>query len=128
MEKLSNEEKNFYILGVINIKLNQTNQLSPQAEKYMQATTSNGAFSLITKPTWVTDKSATVINHIITNDLEHSVMPFIIQSSVTDHYAVMCKISKIQTSHNKTPSLLYRNEKKICAKAFSDELQSCSKV
>ena len=118
MEKLSNEEKNFYILGVINIKLNQTNQLFPNAEKYLQATTSNGAFSLITKPTRFTDKSAAAIDHNITNDVEHIVMPFIIQSSVTDHYAVMCKISKIQTSHDKTPSPLYRNNKKFVRKLF----------
>ena len=34
----------------------------------------------------------------------------------------MSKISKIQTSYNRTPSPLYRNKKKICAEAFSDEL------
>ena len=39
----------------------------PQAEKYLQAITSNRAFFLITKPTRVTNKSAMVIDHIITN-------------------------------------------------------------
>ena len=79
---------NFYILGDIN--MNGTNQLSlpPQAEKYLQAVTSNGAFSLITKPTPVTAKSVTVIDHSIINDVEHIVIPFVILSSVTDHYAL----------------------------------------
>ena len=58
----------------MNINIIGTNQLSPQAEKYPQAITSNGAFSLITKPTRVTDKSATVIDHIITNDVEHAIL------------------------------------------------------
>ena len=97
------------LLGDINI--NGTNQLSPEAEKYLQATTSSGAFFLITKATRVMDNSATVTDHIITNDVEHTVMPFVIQSSIIDHCAVMSKISKIQTSCNKTPFPLYRNEK-----------------
>ena len=53
--------------------------------------------------------------------LEHIVTPFVIQSSMTDHYAVMFKISKIQTSYNKTPSPLY-TKKKFLAEAFSHEL------
>ena len=63
-----------------------------------------------------------MIDHIITNDVEHTVTPFVIQRSITDHYAVMCKISKTQTSYNRTPSPLYRNKKKFCAEAFSAEL------
>ena len=109
-------KKNFYNLGDINI--NGTNQLSPQAEKYLQAITSNGAFSLITKPSPVTDKSATVIDHIITNNVEHTVTPFVMQSSITDHYAVMCKISKAQTSYKRTPSPLYTNKKNFARKLF----------
>ena len=49
-------------------------------------------------------------------------MPFVILSSMTDHYAVMFKINKNQTSYNKTPSPLYRIRKKFLAEAFSDEL------
>ena len=60
------KNKKFCILGDINISINGTNQLSSQAEKYLQAITSNGAFSLISKSTQVTDKLATVIDHIIT--------------------------------------------------------------
>ena len=61
---------------------------------------------------------ATVIDLIITNDVEHSVKSSVIQSSITDHRAVMCKISKIQTNRNKTPSLIYGNKRKYFAKVF----------
>ena len=64
-----------------------TCQLSLQAEKYLQALTSNGAFSFITKLTRVTDESATVIDHIITKDVKHTVVHRVIQISITDHYA-----------------------------------------
>ena len=51
MEKLDDEEKMFYIINDIKIDINNTNQNSPHADRYMQVITSNGAFSLITKPT-----------------------------------------------------------------------------
>ena len=46
MEKLTDEKKMFYIIGNINIDVNNTNQNSPQVDRYMQVVTSNGAFSL----------------------------------------------------------------------------------
>ena len=89
----------------------------------MQVVTSNGAFSLITKPTRVTDKTTTVIDHIITNDTAHSILPRVIHTSLTDHYAIMCKISKIEKLGKKLLISLYRNKKKnFCLEAFSDNL------
>ena len=96
MEKLADEKELFYIIGDINIDINKTNQNSPQADRYMPVTTSNGAFSVITKPTRVTDKTATVIDHIITNDTAHSILLHVISTSLTDRYAIMCEISKIE--------------------------------
>ena len=122
MEKLADEKKMFYIIGDINIDINRTNQKSPQAERCMQVITSNGAFSLITKPTRVTDKTATVIDHIITNDTTHSIFPRVIGTSLTDHYAIMRKIGKIEKLGKKLPIFLYRNKKNFCPEAFSDNL------
>ena len=114
--------KMFYIIGDINIDINRTNQNSPQADRYMQVITSNGAFSLVTKPTRVTDKTATVIDHIITNDTARSILFRVIPTSLTDHYAIMCKISKIEKLGKKLPISLYKNKKNFCPEAFSDNL------
>ena len=122
MEKLADEKKMFYIIGDINIDINKTNQNSLQADRYMQVTTSNEAFSLLTKPTRVTNKTATVIHHIFTNDTAHSILPRVIPTSLTDHYAIMFKISKIEKLCNKLPISLYRNKKNFCPEAFSDNL------
>ena len=84
MEKLAEEKKTFYIIGVISIDISKINQNSSQADRYMQVITSNGAFSLITKSTRVTDKTATVIDHIITNDTAHSILPRVIPTSLTN--------------------------------------------
>ena len=61
MKKLADEKKLFYIIGDINIDIKKTNQNSPQVDRYMQVITNNGTFSFITKPTRVTDKTATVL-------------------------------------------------------------------
>ena len=116
MEKLAHEKKMFYIIGDINIDINRTNQNSPQADKYMQVITSNGELSLITKPTRVTNKTATVIDHIITNDTAHSILSRVKKkkklTSLTDHYTIMRKNSKIEKFGKKLPIPLYRNKKK----------------
>ena len=96
MGKLANENKTFYVIDNINIDIDKTNQNSPQADRYMQVITSNRAFFHITKSTRVTYKTATVIDHIITDDAAHSILTRIIPTSTTDHYAIMCKISKIE--------------------------------
>ena len=51
---------------------------------------SNNAFPLITKPTRVTDKTATLIDHILTNnfDVNASHMQGILCNSISDQYAV----------------------------------------
>ena len=118
MEKLADEKKMFYIIGHINIDIYRTNQNSPQADRYMQVITSNKAFSLITKPTRVTDKTATVIDHIITNDTAHSILPRVIRTSLTDHYAIMCKIGKIEKLGKKLPISLFTNKKKLLSRSF----------
>ena len=111
LKKLTDKKNTFYILGDINIDTNNSTQNSAQADNYMQVVTSNGAFSLITKPTRVTYKTAMVIDHIITNGTAHTVIPLVILSSANDHYAIMCKISKIETIRTKSPVPLYRNKK-----------------
>ena len=50
MEKHADKKKRFYIIDDINIDINRTNQNRPQADRYMQVITSNGAFSLKLNP------------------------------------------------------------------------------
>ena len=122
MEKLADEKKTFYIIGDINIDMNKTNQNCPQADRCMQVVTINGAFSLITKPTRVTDKTAPVIDHIITNDTAHSILPHVILTSLTDPYAIMCKISEIENLVENYLFLSTEQKNNFCPEAFSDNL------
>ena len=122
LEKLAYENKTFYILGDFNINVNEAANRSLFADSYLQALSSNGAHQIVTKPTRVTDRSFTVIDHIITNDITHTITPRIILSSITDHYPIACRMSKFQASRKNISIPMYRDKKIFCPEAFSDKL------
>ena len=61
----------------------------------------NNMFPLIVKPTRVTDKSATLIDHIMTNNLDvySRHRQGILMSSISDHYAVFHMAGNAQLQH-----------------------------
>ena len=77
LEKLTYEKKTFYILGDININI-YGNNLSVQAKNYINAIECDGAYSIITQPTRITAHSATLIDHVITNDVAHNISPLLL--------------------------------------------------
>ena len=124
LEKLASEDTTFYILGDINININESSKEALLVKKYTHAIISSGAVSLITKPTRVTDNSATTIDHIITNDVNHDIVPRVICNSMTDHYPITCKLSKIPVSRKHFNMPVYRDKSKFCSEDFSEDLFS----
>ena len=62
---------------------------------YQYILTSNGVSCMITKPTRVTPNSSSLIDHILTNDINNTIHPGIIQTDLlSDHYPVFCVLSK----------------------------------
>ena len=123
LEKLTNDNFTLYILGDINIiNINKGAFELSQAKKYTNAITSSGAVSVVTLPTRVTNNSSTVIDHIITNDLNHQVTPRVIRSSMTDHYVVACKISKFKASRKQVAAPLYRDKSKFNNNVYNEDL------
>ena len=51
---------------------------------------SNGALSINTKPTRITTTSLTILDHILTNDHNHRIIPGIIETDVSDHLPIFC--------------------------------------
>ena len=94
--KLTSEKRTFYILGDININISESIS-SIQTNNYINNITSNGAFNIITKPTRVTPISETLIDHVITNDITHTIVPSIILSDLTDHYPISCSIKQFKS-------------------------------
>ena len=115
------KKKTFHILGDINININKR---SSQDVNYRNATESNGAFQLFTKPTRVTDSTATVIDHIITNDKIHKLCPYVLPANLTDHYPTICMMDNLTIKKNNTKNVpSYRYGKFFNSQIFCDELK-----
>ena len=75
-----------YILGDVNLDINKSS-CSKLAQNYLDKIVSKFFFPLITQSSRVTDTSACIIDHIITNDLSHKPIPgFIGSDRLSDHY------------------------------------------
>ena len=81
--ELSNCTKLFYLLADVKININQSNRTN-LAIDYINILLCHRAFTVITIPTKVAPTSATVIDHIISNDLKHKVLPFVLRDYLTD--------------------------------------------
>ena len=67
-------------------------------------------FPLITKPTRVTSTTASLIDHILTNNLDNDMTQGMICPSISDHYAVFHVAGNDETDHAQTEiPLLIRN-------------------
>ena len=118
--KLTESNNTFYILGDININT----QNKSFAKKYLNVITSNGAVSVITEPTRVTAKTATVIDHIITNDSNHKIIPSVKYGSITDHFLIACKVTQLNLFSRKMNTFFYRDKRKFCSKTYYEEMYS----
>ena len=82
-------------------------------------------FNIITKPTRVTPISATLIDHVITNDIAHTIVPSIILSHLMDHYPVSCSIKQFKSLKSSISNVhFYRDRKNFCPEMFCVELNN----
>ena len=79
MQALNDKKTKVMIMGDINIDLaSQTNYVSD----YNLLLQSNFFFSLITKPTRVTNFSKAIIDHVLTNDTDSILTPGVLTYSI----------------------------------------------
>ena len=86
---VTKEKKIGYLVGDLNIDLLKHEEHRPTSD-FVDILYANNMFPLIVKPTRVTDKSATLIDHIMTNnfDIYSRHKQGILMSSISDHYAL----------------------------------------
>ena len=83
------ENKNvFYLVGDFNIDLIKCNENNRSSE-FLELLFSYGLLQIITKPTRCTDNSATLIDHIITNQCAPSYKTTILTTKISDHFPVL---------------------------------------
>ena len=119
---LSKSKNVYYILGDFNINI-QPDSRTTYAKDYINLLLSHGAISLITKPTRVTKNSATIIDHIISNDTLNVPISGIIQTDLTDHYPIFCGVKRFhRKDKTKPPKMYYRDKSSFCAEHFCEDL------
>ena len=93
------ENKLFYLLGDLNIDLFKHDVHGPTSES-LDTIYSYNVYPLITKPTRVTTSSATLIDHILSNniDIPYGHTQGILCTSMSDHFAIFHIAGNMSTS------------------------------
>ena len=110
-------------MGDFNIDLLKYNS-HDKTNNYVDNLFTQGFLPLITKPTRVTSTSATLIDHIYTNNICKASISGIILTDVADHfgifYCVQCKPTQSKNAIIKKRSFSERNVKLF--KSYLDEM------
>ena len=105
IDQINMEHKLGVIMGDMNVDLLKYSS-HDATDTYVDGIFSRGFIPRIFKPTRITHTSATLIDHIITNDIAHSSTSGIIINDVADHFAVF--YISTSTLHN-TKSQIKQN-------------------
>lgn len=87
LDRITREGKMCYILGDYNINLFKSETHS-STQDFLNNLYSNYFYPIIHKPTRVTDRSATLIDNILTNSLNKVLQSGILYSDISDHFPI----------------------------------------
>ena len=119
------EHKIFYCIGDLNIDFFKCDVHKPTSE-ILDTIYTYSVFPLITKPTRVTETTATLIDHILTNNIniasEHA--QGILCTDISDHYAIFHIAGNIRYDAMITPTTrLIRDMRQCNINKFVNEMQ-----
>jgi len=78
----------FYLAGDFNVDLLKCNT-NPRSSEFLELLFTYGLLQIVTKPTRCTDNSASLIDHIITNQCVPNFSTTILTSKISDHFPVL---------------------------------------
>ena len=119
LTKLNLYHKRFFVFGDMNIN---TYKRTHCRKDYLNLLSSNCATNIIDVPTRVTTSSATVLDHIITNQNKHQIFPAVVDYDITDHYPVMALVNNKLIHKNVQPKFA-RSFAKFNSDSFNNDLQ-----
>ena len=126
VEKLSRENKLFYLMGDFNLNLlNHGNHLA--TGEFMDGLYSCTFFPLITLPSRITSHSATLVDNIFTNHLTHNYLRAgLLLSDISDHLPVfsICPNSDNETMKSCSEAVFVRDKSSANMDKFLENLQN----
>jgi hypothetical protein len=120
IDHLSSYANHVYILGDLNLDLLKY-QDSNAVKNYVDMLFSAGFLQLIMKPTRCTQNSATLIDHIITKNLNKKLESYIMISKISDHFPIFFTTSNLKPAH-RIKYLNVRDFSKKNVNAFKNDL------
>jgi hypothetical protein len=120
IDHLSSYANPVYILGDLNLDLLKY-QHSNAVKNYVDMLFSAGFLQLIMKPTRCTQNSATLIDHIITKNLNKKLESYIMISKISDHFPIFFTTSNLKPAH-RIKYLNVRDFSKKNVNAFKNDL------
>ena len=113
LDKLDQENKNIILMGDFNMDLLKVKS-DNQVQELYNLLTSASKFPHITRPTRITEKSATLIDQLWSNILEKCVQSNILLTDFSDHLPV-CSVfcAKTTNQNNSNIPILVRNFKEL---------------
>ena len=111
----------FFVLGDINIHFSSKSSYSAKAREYLNMLNANCSTFIINIPTKITSSSATVLDHIITNENRYEILPFVVNYNITDHFPIIATIKNNFISQRHQQRLV-RSFSKFNSEHFNDDL------
>jgi len=124
LEIINREKKQSVIMGDFNIDLLQFNKHNA-TDDFINNIFSQCYVPVITKPTRVTHTSATLIDHIYTNNITGPSKSGIIITDMADHFGVFY-ISETPLQHNLPKYVCKRSFKEQNIKKFRELIKQCN--
>ena len=111
---IQKENKLIYVMGDLNIDLLKSD-VHKSTSSLLDVLYSYNVLPVITKPTRVTESTATLIDHILTNnfDIDASHHQGILCSSISDHYAIFHVAGNVSNDSNMINPIVRRD---VCHK------------
>jgi len=122
LHNLNDKKVTYYICGDFNINLLQ-HESSQQVKNYTNLMLAYNCTQLITRPTRITDHSATLLDHVYTSNSKMPVQPGIILSDLSDHLPAFLMIRSSCLKHKHLSITLGHNYKSLDRITFLQEVK-----
>ena len=119
LEQLNTKGREVLVIGDFNENLLKYNK-DKQTSEYLDMLLSLGFMPIITKPTRITDHTATLIDHIYTNTPEKLIESGICLADISDHLPVFCTMANTLPTNNEPR--FFRDFRHFNEEAFHQDL------